>query len=395
MEKNIKTLENGYQFLSLRVGSVAIFYGYVLIFLPKIPLVGLPDWFNVSQGLRFEDLLTLMLAPYFLRKNIPIGKFGLICGGMILQLFITSTISYIAGIQIYWIIFFRIAEYIIMGLAIYNLSKDHKLIIKLCKFFIAINFLVAILQYLSLMGGFASTGYLLADNGWLRRPYGLMGGPWELGVTITLAIFVLMEKFEFKKIYLYHLLVIICLLLCMTRANIIAYAIAIIIFYRNIIVEKYMISISMAIILSVISYIIFPESILRFSGLGELLYTLVFDHLNFITLLKSTSGGDISLMVRVDLWAQIYLIWEKTFIGKLFGIGWVSLYMESFVLRVLFSFGIVGFISIIYLTRNLKLYSKIYLLLSGLTLDLLLSQKIFTFICLYIMSSHQLKISMK
>ena len=391
MEKNIKTLANGYQFLSLRASSAVIFYGYVLIFLPKIPLVSLPDWLNVSQGVRFEDLLTLMMAPYFLSKSIPINKFGIVCGGMILQLFITSIISHIAGVQIYWIIFFRIAEYIIMGLAIYELSKDNKLIIKLCKFYIVINFIVAILQYFSLMGGFSSTGYLTEDNGWLRRPYGLTGGPWELGATITIATFVLMEKFEFKKIYIYHFIVITCLLLCQTRANFIAYLLAILIFYRNIIFVNYIVSLILVINLSLVIYFVFLDFIMRFTNLFGLFFMLLFDHLNFVNLLKSSYSGDTSLLERVKLWTQIYSIWNSTYMGKLFGIGWTPLYMESFVLRVLFSFGILGCISIVYLAKNLKLYFAVYILLAGLTLDLLLSQKIFIFICLYIMSTNKLR----
>ena len=130
---------------------------------------------------------------------------------------------------------------------------------------------------------------------------------------------------------------------------------------------------------------------MRFTNLFGLFFMLLFDHLNFVNLLKSSYSGDTSLLERVKLWTQIYSIWNSTYMGKLFGIGWTPLYMESFVLRVLFSFGILGCISIVYLAKNLKLYFAVYILLAGLTLDLLLSQKIFIFICLYIMSTNKLR----
>ena len=82
---------------------------------------------------------------------------------------------------------------------------------------------------------------------------------------------------------------------------------------------------------------------------------------------------------RTTVWSTKLSILKDSWILILFGIGGDSIYVDSFVIRIIYSFGLVGTIFIIYLARNVPLYFVVFCLVTGITLDLFISFKIFTF----------------
>jgi len=74
-----------------------------------------------------------------------------------------------------------------------------------------------------------------------------------------------------------------------------------------------------------------------------------------------------------------------------FGSGYTLLYYESTLFRVLFGTGLFGLIFVIYAIRNIPLHILLLFLISGLTLDLLLSFKIFFTMLLYFYIEDKIK----
>ncbi len=75
----------------------------------------------------------------------------------------------------------------------------------------------------------------------------------------------------------------------------------------------------------------------------------------------------------------------------LFGQGFMSLYFDSLILRILFSFGVVGTIIVLFLSMKLNIGILIFILLAGTTLDLFISFKILLIFSMYFKYANLLK----
>ena len=84
-----------------------------------------------------------------------------------------------------------------------------------------------------------------------------------------------------------------------------------------------------------------------------------------------------SIAIRLQHWIILYDAFLTNNITILFGSGGILTYYESTIFRVLFCTGFVGFFVVLYMIRKLPLYMLIFFIVSGITLDLFLSLKIF------------------
>jgi len=348
----------------------------ILIFIPKITLIGVPGF---VQGIRIEDLLILIIAINNYKdylKNNNSYSFNIV----IFYLVSIMLINYIIGIDQEFIIILRCIEYWV----IYNfIYINHKYITQdIIIVFILINCGVAILQFLGMVGGFASFGYLASGHGYLGRPYGLMAGPWELGVTLTISLLILIN-FAIKnnvQIFL-NILVFITLLLAATRSVLIGYIILNLYLFRKVFIKLRIIEF-MLIILTIILFLLVGINYLNIRLDNINLIAIEIFNLNFSNLSLITNL-DQSLVQRYSLWAANLNLWSSSIFNLLFGIGWYSLYVESLFIRLLTSFGLFGFFIIIFLYRKMKLSLFLFTFLAGITLDLFVSMKIFIFYCIY------------
>lgn len=179
------------------------------------------------------------------------------------------------------------------------------------------------------------------------------------------------------RLILLNSLVIYDLILADTRSNLFAYIVSIVIFYREYIYRKFIFIIIFVLILFYFFHDISLSE--RLNNVFKLISYILKDEGDLIYLLNI----DLSLSQRLNIWEENYELWRKNIFSILFGIGWHSLYMESFILRMIFSFGILGSLLLVYLYRKLDKSILILVLISGLTLDLFLSIKIFAFFLVY------------
>tara|TARA_Y100000591_G_scaffold292572_1_gene279881 strand:- start:18 stop:395 length:378 start_codon:yes stop_codon:yes gene_type:complete len=99
--------------------------------------------------------------------------------------------------------------------------------------------------------------------------------------------------------------------------------------------------------------------------------------------LSSLDGRLWSVALRIEHWLMFYKQFLHNSLTIVFGSGATSVYYESTLFRILFGSGIIGLIFVIYSIRNIPLHILVLFLVSGLTLDLLLSFKIFFTMLLY------------
>ena len=84
-----------------------------------------------------------------------------------------------------------------------------------------------------------------------------------------------------------------------------------------------------------------------------------------------------SMAYRIDHWLDMYNKFLLNSFTIIFGSGSTTMYYESIIFRILFGSGIFGFIFVLFAIRTFPLHIFVLLFVTGLTLDLLLSFKIF------------------
>ena len=364
----------------------------VLLFIPKVSLISIKDY---SQGIRVEDILLGIYLLYKIIEDyrlIKISKFMLICFAYLLVIML---ISFNIGIQQQWIILVRLAEYFIIYDLCTNLIENKYFCQKTLIIFILVNSFIAILQYFSLLGAFSSSEYINAGHGWLKRPYGLTGGPWELGFMLVLCLcgLYILRYRNFLVFLSLNILTFFILAICGTRANIAA---LILYYFCTISVIKNGKTILFSFIFSIIFLYIFIDQFIDLQSIFRLNFvsTLFKCYLDGIGSYASFEdfliNSDMSLYERFLHWRNQYFLWNASNFSRFFGIGFNFLYMESLPLRALFCAGIIGLILCAVYVLQLPIFLSIVLLCGGLTLDLFISAKITT---LFILVCLLLKVS--
>lgn len=292
-----------------------------------------------------------------------------------------SIINWILGVNIKWLVILRLTEYYFLMILINGKITDLSVIVRFCKFYIILNSIIALLQYYGFLGGMTSFGYLEAGHGWLKRPYGLTGGPWELATTLSIAVFII---FRFDKLitkhspfsYLFYLgLPSLIILLCNTRMTIIAFAFTIILF----------IDIRYSILFILLAILIIPGVVLDNRSVANNFYDL-FGVIQNLQSIEDMAMIDISLRHRVDGWFQAIDEFTQSTTSILWGIGIKRIYLDGMWVNILTGLGIIGTLLIISLSVKLDKKILLFIFLAGLTLDVLVAFKIFGFLLIYLHS---------
>jgi hypothetical protein len=359
-----------------------------LIFLPKISLI---DLLHYRQGIRLEDIFALTYGFFLIgifRSKLPI-KFHLLWGIFFYLIFV-NIIASILEIEIEWIINFRILEYIVFGYVIYFALHFKQLKSGLLLAYIYLNTILALLQYFHLVGAFASFGYLESTHGWLERPYGITGGPWELGATTILANICYQKQKGSNHLFWANVCTLLCVILAGTRANIVAFVFIFLVTSYEHLKFKFLFYLFLPLICLPLFEAHLPSTLSRIEAIYNIPFFEIFNaNLDIVKIIKIL-GVDPSLEERFRVWTNSYNLWTANWITFIFGIGWHNLYMESFIFRILFSFGIVGFVFLLYCLYFLEISLIIFLLFCGLTLDLFVSSKIFCFFTISLLWNRKL-----
>ena len=402
----------------------------IFAFSPKIDLVGFPGYW---QGIRLDDIIILLCSIYFLicnkfkiypnLINSKIFGFNLII--FFPYIVISSLIAELSEAPHSMILLLRYCEYMALILILNQLNPPKDKIILVFKIYILFNFLIVLLQYFNLIGGFTSRGgciiehassiyrcydkdditsicffncgydfiknYQPAGQFLLNRVPGITGGPWELSVNLAISFFglVLCEK-NLKKLIPYILMILIMMLIAQSRGIIFGFLAGSFFILKDY-KKTFKIIFFILIFLSLIYF-------LNFFNFREIFHNkFVLDYFTLIKLMISIFSESLpsadtfigtgleSMYWRAETWHKSIAALKENNYLIIFGTGGSSLYEESLIIRVITSYGIIGTLLACYLIRKLPLFFIIFLFVTGFTIDLFISFKIFLFTCLFLM----------
>ena len=272
---------------------------------------------------------------------------------------------------------------------------------------------MVILQINGYLGVISSKGYFQSLP--FAIPYGIFGGPWELSTCIGLSYFIVANFSEKKLDKLIYLIPVIFLInVAQTKASALAFALSFVffIFHKDKKLTFLLAGLSLLIFIFFLRDIIYQNLILSVNPLDPFalssenkLFITTITNLDFNFIAKSLvnlfvyqkpllfseipNWDYLSFQYRINIWLKLYQEYLTNFYTIIFGTGFgKQIYIESFIFRILFSFGIVGVLIIFFLARHIPFYLFVYLFLAGITLDLLISFKIFI-ICSVLIFLHK------
>ena len=388
--------------------KIKYFFLFLVIFLPKIDLYELPIP-GVNQAPRIEEIILIFfcISLFFPKKNFFLvwsDKFIFKNWIVFFSLIMFFNIIHILnGKNINLLILFRIFEYVVVIIFLNNLLTS-KNIYFVMKSFTLINFVIALLQILNLVGSISSIGFLPAEHILNQRAYGILGGSWELGIVsgmLSLAFF--RGRNQIKFFWVYMLINTINLFLAYGITNLIAYTISIslifFIFIMNKLIKYPYKFIIISLLLCLVAY-----QIIYFFNLSDLILTFFknnpflkrMSNIDFIYLynvymdyFRSGYIPDLkdvkdpmthySIIIRLETWQNSILQFQNSNLSKFIGVGLNELYLESIIIRIITGFGIIGCFFIFYAILNVPLYFLLFIIVSGINIDLFISIKIFIF----------------
>ena len=249
------------------------------------------------------------------------------------------------------------------------------------------------------MGEFSSLGYespyKLTDD----RPTGLTGGPWELSNCCAIIFFALMldtKQSNFSK-YFYSIIAVYLILATQSRTIVVSFILAFILYLIIQFVDRkkfyFFIFFLFSLIISSILVLYNHDYLLAKGKVYLELYDLF---KNFVFSLEKPDvvvldGRLWSMAYRIEHWLIFYKQFLHNSFTIVFGAGSTFMYYESTIFRILFGTGIFGLLFVIYATRKIPLHILTLFLVSGLSLDLLLSFKIFLTMLLYFYIQEKVK----
>ena len=400
----------------------------IFIFNPKIDIVSIP---NFWQGLRLDDLIILFYSIFLFFSNsckiypnlINPKIFGynwiIFFPYVVFAMILGKTL----GVHPNWMIAIRYCEYIALIIILNQLDPPKDKILLLFKIYILLNFVIVVLQYFEIIGGFTSRGHcqnnpnapnfycfdkedikaicffncdlgfmknLVHPGGFLEnRVVGITGGPWELSMNLSICIYgiALLEK-KFKKLIPYIILVVIMMLIGQSRGIIFGFLVG-----SLFLINDYKNAIKLFIILFIFMFFSYFFNFLNFKEIADNKFLI--DYFALIKIIIGAFTGNLpsegtlvgtgleSMLIRAESWARIYSELKTSNILLIFGSGGGNyIYTESFIIRVLSSFGLIGSLIIVYMSRKLPFFFISFILVSGITIDVFVNFKIFVFSCL-------------
>jgi hypothetical protein len=363
---------------------------YLIIFLLIVPKFNVIDISDHWQGIRVENFISIILFTLILfnPKNYNINdsyKFLLFCS----FIFLSYLVGFLSGMSPNMIVVMRILEYCVFVIFFFNHKLDFKKIILIFKLIIIINLIVSLLQYFELVGFISSRGYFAPDYG-LWKSAGIFSGSWESSFITSILYFIIYQN-DKKKINIYFVATLMILFLAATRGVMVPFFLSIIILYLG----KIKINLFHLIILFLTSYgfyfftlkylnldiFLLFESILRLIFLNQNMFE-DFAKGNF----SNVSSEYYSWAYRLKAWSVDANFFNSNLFTNLFGTGYMHIYYESFILRILFANGVLGLLVLFILSLRIKFYMIFFLILTGLSVDYVASFKMFIILFLYFKS---------
>ena len=276
---------------------------------------------------------------------------------------------------------FRIFQYftILIFFSAFSFNKDK--IIKILKFIIIFNLFIIIAQKFEIIGYFSSRGYTSPDVfGW--KATGVFSGSWELSFIISICYLIIFQNYK-KKFDRYFFLTAFIIYLSGTKSVQFAFMISILFaYYKN--YFSYF-SIIKAIFLLCFIVILF-SLINNYKNIGiNFLLTSLYDLFinNTVPDFTEDNVQYSSWLHRLHNWQIYYTEMQQNIFTFLFGVGYMGIYYESFIFRILFGNGILGLLTILFFIYRINFTILCFLLISGITLDFIASFKIFLILYLY------------
>jgi len=245
-----------------------------------------------------------------------------------------------------------------------------------------------LLQINNILGGFTSVRYYDPGTDFLSRPFGLTGGSWEIGAIMSICFFIIYQydekKFNFE-ILIYLLIVLWILYLCQTRGTIFAFILTLFFLINSNLIRLILLLVLLAGIAFYFPSNDFLNKITKLDPSYMLKNFIFFLYNGFANEEMYLKSYYYSLAQRLDHISSSYILWKSNISTILFGIGFEKIYMDSFYLRILISFGLIGFclvgiLSLIYMPFIMILFLGV----AGVTLDHIFSIKIFALTIIYI-----------
>lgn len=397
-----------------------IFPLVIFIFNPKLDLIYIPGYW---QGIRLDDLIVLMYLIFFFFFNQGKVFPNLISkreeGFNFIIFFPYLVLSILIGnffgptdFKTEWIIPLRYLEYIGLIVVINKLEIPIKTIIVLIKAFVIINFIVVMFQFFDLLGAISSRGfspnmltdselsqkiasekydgffkdvYIPAGGIYLNRAPGITGGAWELTTNLSICIFALyLYSKNFIKILPFFILSLIMMLIAQSRGIIFGFLVGFIFLIKD--PKKIM---NFLIFTLVITFLLYYFNLFNFAKIVHDKFFI--DYIELSKLFIGSFSGNIkpeinysgtgleSMWYRATSWNEQIIKLKSHWLIPIFGLGGDQIYSESLIIKIITCYGIIGSILVLYLSRGLPLYFLIFCLVTGLTLDLFVSFKIFLF----------------
>lgn len=359
-----------------------ILSSYLIIFLLIVPKINIINISNYWQGIRIENLISLLLLGLILinPKNYKFSndyKFFLFCS----FIFLSYAVGSISGVSPNMLVLVRVIEYGVFVIFFSNSKLDYKKIIKFFKLLIIINLVISLLQYFELVGFFSSRGYQAPNYG-LWSSSGIFSGSWESSFITSVLYFIIYQN-DKKKINIYLVLTLIILFLAGTRGVLVPFLLSVIFLYLG----KLKINLYHLIIFSLVSYGFYYFTLKYFALdvllLFESFIRLVFFNQNIFSDFSILPNEYYSWAIRLREWNADANLFNTNLFTNLFGTGYTNIYYESFIIRILLANGIIGLLVLFVLSLRIKFYMIFFLLLTGFTLDYVASFKMFIILFLY------------
>ncbi len=369
---------------------IEFFILFILLIFPKLNIINLAGY---HQGIRIEDLIIIYLTLFLILSNsFEIKKNDL--GFNFIIYFFIILISIIHGSLYFdqkWIILPRYLEYIILLIYFNRHNPNVDSIFAILRLYLILNLFTVVLQQLGLFGEISSLGYESPANLTDDRPTGLTGGPWELSNCSAIIFFTLLldKKKSLTSRYIYSIIAIYLIFVTQSRAIAVSFFFALSLYmYLKYIKFSKIYFFLILLITSLICFFIIINISKNFFIFDEVYFQLIQMFQDFVFYqqkpdLNQLDGKLWSMAYRIDHWLIMYKKFLLNPFTIVFGTGSTTIYYESAIFRILFGAGIFGFIFVLFAVRKFPIHMFVLLLITGLTLDLLLSFKIFLTILFY------------
>lgn len=371
---------------------------FILLLFPKIDLIPISYY---HQGIRIEDLVVVYIGiSLYFSNSLEIqkkdfGYFFYIYFAVMLMAMIHGSLYFNQK----WITVLRYLEYIIILIYFNRNNPSIESIFFILRTYLLLNLIFVILQQNGLVGEFSSLGYENPAAGEMSdsRPTGLAGGPWELSNCCAIIFFALLldKKQSIFSKYTYSFIAIFLILATHSRTIVVSFALSAILYFIILNLNKKKFYLFLFLLVALATFIIlYIKNI--YSGYADVYLELIPMFKNFVFYkeipeLETLDGELWSIAFRLEHWITYYNQFLQNSFTIVFGSGYTTLYYESILFRVLFGTGIFGLIFVIYIIKNIPLHILLLIFVSGLTLDLLLSFKIYFTMLLYFYIENKLK----